>query len=140
MPWAERIEEVPAEGETIVLVDNSEVIDAELAAWNETTDVEIPEDTGANASASTSTSASTSASASGSDGSQNASAGGTQNGSGGSAGGDGEDGSGGTQSEPKGSDDDEGCSCALPGQARPGPAGVIALLGLAVLARRRRSR
>ncbi|HEV8246247.1 MAG TPA: DUF2330 domain-containing protein [Polyangiaceae bacterium] len=35
MPWAERIEEVPADGDTIVLVDNSALIDQELAEWNE---------------------------------------------------------------------------------------------------------
>jgi MYXO-CTERM domain-containing protein len=34
MPWAERIEEVPLTGAVIELVDNTEVIDRELAAWN----------------------------------------------------------------------------------------------------------
>ncbi len=35
MPWAERIEEVAVDGETIVLVDNSAAIDEELTRWNE---------------------------------------------------------------------------------------------------------
>ena len=34
MPWAERIEEVPLTGAVIELVDNTEVIDRELALWN----------------------------------------------------------------------------------------------------------
>ncbi len=34
MPWVERIEEVPASGDVIVLVDNTALIDAELAEWN----------------------------------------------------------------------------------------------------------
>ena len=132
MPWAERVEEVPAEGETIVLVDNSELIDEQLAAWNETTDVEIPEDTGGNVSTSANGAG---GSTNGSDGSQNDS--GDSGDSGGSAGGDGEAGSGGTESGDN--SDDDGCSCALPGQSRPGPAGVIALLVLAAFGRRRRA-
>ncbi len=34
MPWAEKIEEYPVDGEKITLVDNGEKIDAQLAAWN----------------------------------------------------------------------------------------------------------
>ena len=34
MPWAERIEEVPLTGAVITLVDNTEVINRELALWN----------------------------------------------------------------------------------------------------------
>jgi hypothetical protein len=34
MPWAERIEEIPVDGESIVLVDNSTAIDQELTRWN----------------------------------------------------------------------------------------------------------
>jgi MYXO-CTERM domain-containing protein len=35
MPWAERIEEIPATGAPIVLVDNNAVIDAQLKTWND---------------------------------------------------------------------------------------------------------
>ncbi len=34
MPWAERIEEVGVDGETIVLVENTAAIDEELGRWN----------------------------------------------------------------------------------------------------------
>ena len=34
MPWAEKIQEFPVGGEPITLVDNSQLIDDELAAWN----------------------------------------------------------------------------------------------------------
>jgi len=35
MPWAERIEEIPATGATVVLVDNNAIIDTQLKAWND---------------------------------------------------------------------------------------------------------
>ena len=41
MPWAERVEQIPAKGAPIVEVDNTLLIDTLLAAWNAGTDVDV---------------------------------------------------------------------------------------------------
>lgn len=41
MPWAERIEQIPAIGAPIVEVDNAVIIDTLLAAWNAGADVDV---------------------------------------------------------------------------------------------------
>jgi MYXO-CTERM domain-containing protein len=111
MPWAERIQEVPASGPVITLVDNTDKIDEQLALWNE---------------AQGWTPGGAAAGQGGATGGVGggAAAGGTTNASGGA--------------DASGVSAGGGCGCAVPGGNPAHGAWAIALAGLAVAARRRR--
>jgi MYXO-CTERM domain-containing protein len=122
MPYAERIEEVPEEGEIVVLVDNATVIDEQLRAWNDTTGLDIPGGVGTTGSVSTGGSSS------------------TPTNSGGSGEGTGEAGANpsGGSSHPAIGGESDGCSCRVPGAERRLPTGLVPLLALVGVGLRRR--
>jgi MYXO-CTERM domain-containing protein len=115
MPWAERIEEVPDEGDIVVLVDNSDEIDALLADWNELIGVDIEPGEGL------------STGGTGTGNSSNSSSSSSQ----------GTGGEGGAKGERNGKSGGGGCSCQLPGSPQGGSLLLLSLLGAAGVASRR---
>jgi MYXO-CTERM domain-containing protein len=115
MPWAERIEEVPATGPVIVLVDNTDEIDEQLRIWNEANGWPPPEGSGG------SNAGGSGASSSGGSGARAGGANGGTNGA-----------------EDDGTRSSGGCACGVAGGA-PG-AGVLAMLAASTIAFARRRR
>ncbi len=112
MPWVETITEYPLNGAPVQLVDNTALIDDQLAAWNKS--VGWPPSVGSTV-------------------------GGT-GGTGGAAGGAGT-GAGGNGATPDASAGGAGCACSLPGGARQrGALGAVAAAALALALGRRRRR
>jgi Uncharacterized protein conserved in bacteria (DUF2330) len=123
MPWAERIEEYPATGNPIVLVDNTQRINAQLALWNEAQGWP-PQGTAGAGTGSGGTSGPGGATGAGGYGSSSGGAGGRFDGGTG---------------YPIDSSPGEGCSCSIPsaGGSSALPLGLATLLGLARALRRR---
>jgi MYXO-CTERM domain-containing protein len=127
MPWVERIEELNDDGELVVLVDNSELIDEQLAEWNALSGVNV------NPSATSSGGTGT-----GNSGSDSSSTGGNGNDSSGTGGQGGESSdSGGSNASGTGGG---GCNCSVPGGQRGTGLLLVSLLGLGVAGARRRRR
>jgi MYXO-CTERM domain-containing protein len=130
MPWAERIEEVPATGDVIPLADNTATINDQLALWNQNRNWPPPDGCscgggGAGGTGQIGGGATGAAQVVG--GGQFGFGGGTRAGSGGAS----------IEATP-GVSADGGCACSLPGRTeKSGAYAVLGLAGVALLRRRR---